>query len=166
MKDYYGKMKQGNHPNKPPQILSAANSKEGVEQQARRFKNGPHGLQELAKRRRRHSTKQTRENSTPRNGTHNPAFMIAPSLSPPHFLVTQVEGGEDDPFTLSGNCTSQSPTCLGGVREAQVDEPAVHSREHLIAPDPLTYISASVDPFDALPLSNCPRTHILIYHGQ
>ena len=74
MKDFYGKRRQGKEPNYQAEILSAASSKEGVSQQARRFKNGPHGLQELAKKRKRQgSLPQKTQTSQPLD-----AICIAP----------------------------------------------------------------------------------------
>lgn len=166
MKDFYGRRRQGKEPNRLPRILSAASSKEGVSQQARRFKNGPQGLQEMSKKRRTRTPTQKRENSTPLNATCIDAPRIAHTTSSPHYLSAQAEDGEDDPFTFSGNCASQSPHCSGGVRPAQGDASALNSRDHLIGSDPLAFVSVSVDPFDTLPLPNCPRTQILIYHGQ
>jgi hypothetical protein len=163
MKDFYGKRRQGKEPNHQAEIISAASSKEGVSQQVRRFKNGPHGLQEQAKKRRRRSTPRKSESLTPLNASCVEAPRVAPSTPFTHLPFSQAV--EDDVFTLSGNCTSQ-PVDPSGSRPVQGNAPALDNRDLLIGSGPLALISGSGDPFDTLPLPNCPRTQILIYHGQ
>lgn len=165
MKDYYGKRRQGKEPNYQAEILSAASSKEGVQQQARRFKNGPHGLQELVKKRKRQgSLPQKTQTSPPLD-----AICIAPrennlATSSPQFLFAQA-GSEDTPFTLSGNYTAQSRRGSNGGLRGQGDTPDASSRDQPIHSDSLVSALGSWDPFDTLPIPNDSRTQTLIYHG-
>ena len=166
MRDFYGKRRQGKEPNYQAELLSAASSKEGVLQQARRFKNGPHGLQELAKKRKR-------QGSLPHKTQTSPpldAICIAPrentSVTPsPHFLFAHGNGGEECSFALSSNCSAQSQGSSGSGLWGQGDTPDTSSRDQPIRPDSLASALGSWDPFDTLPIPNGPRTQILIYHG-
>jgi hypothetical protein len=166
MRDFYGKRRQGKEPNYQAEILSAASSKEGVSQQARRFKNGPNGLQELAKKRKKQcSGSHKTETSPPLDAT-----CIAPRENTsvtcsPQFLFAHADGGEDTPFTLSGNCIAQSRSGSGDGLRGQDDSPDPGSRDEPIRSDSLVSVLGSLDPFDTLPIPNNPRTQILIYHG-
>lgn len=166
MKDFYGKRRQGKETNYQAEILSAASSKEGVLQQARRFRNGPHGLQELAKKRKRQgSATQKLQSSPPLDAACIDARRDAQEASP-QFLFAQAEGGEGDRFTLSGNCRSQSLDGSGDAWPVQGNASDLDSRPQFIGYDPLASVLRPGDPFDTLPLPNCARTQILIYHGE
>lgn len=165
MRDFYGKRRQGKEPNYQPEILSAASSKEGVSQQARRFKNGPHGLQELGKKRKRQgSAMQKCENSPPLNAT----CIDTQTTTSPQFLFAQIDGGagEETSFTPSGNFEDQSCGASGGALRRRGDAWDPDSRDQPIRSDLVGSLFVAGDPFDILPLPNCPRTQILIYHGQ
>ena len=166
MRDFYGKRRQGKEPNHEAEMLSAASSKEGVSQQARRFKNGPHGLQELARKRKRQGSLPHK----PQNLPPLDAICIAPRENPSATSSSQSSFGqaarsEETPFTLSGNYTAQSQGGSSGGLRGQSDTTDPSSREQPIRPDSLVSDLGSWDPFDTLPISNTPRTQILIYHG-
>jgi hypothetical protein len=167
MKDFYDKRRHGKEPNCQPEILPAASSKEGVSQQARRFKNGPHGLQEVAKKRKRQaSTTHKNESSLPLHEACIDTVGIAQASSPPDFLFAQADGGENESFTFSGNSEGQSIGGSRGLRPVESDASDLGCRSQSIGSDPLASALGAGDPFDTLPLSNFPRAQILIYHGQ
>ena len=108
MRDFYDKRRQGKEPNYQLEILSAASSKNGVSQQARRFKNGPHGLQELGRKRKKECRAvQKCENPPSLNAT----CINTQATTSPQFLFGQGGagvGGEETSFTPSCNMRSRS----------------------------------------------------------
>ena len=159
MKDFHGKRRRGKESRNQIEIRPAASSEEGVLQQARRFRYGPFGLQELAKKRKRRATKPRNTDLTPMD-TCIEAPGVIQGLSPQPILFAKTSaGGKNDHITPLSNCTSQ-PT--GGKRPAQGD---VSAGRRLHPQPSLTPLLGSMDPFKTLPLPDYPRTEILISYG-
>jgi hypothetical protein len=168
MRDFYGKRRSGKRQISQAESASSALINQSESLQTHRFKVGPRGLQELAKKRKR--------------GTSGPTKSSIPashSVDPKCSQVLQEEQSElnldETPQLISslGNCNYQSvnntptrfvepPTAFGGVSEADCEADFVGG----VPASPTLEQSGILDPFNTLPVPNSPRTKILLHHGK
>ncbi|KAH7360601.1 hypothetical protein BKA65DRAFT_547316 [Rhexocercosporidium sp. MPI-PUGE-AT-0058] len=155
MRDFYERRDNRKRPSTLPEKTSAASKKEGAAQQTHRFKVGPQGLQEIKKRgRKSHSLLQE----------HKTSFSSATALHKPERRVRT--------SSVVPNLGPVEPATTSRPSSAQFDKPATVEPDLRQPPEydmrmrpESVFTRLGIDPFNTLPLSRSPRTHVLLYHA-